>query len=369
MCPLKLKKLIRNNISQIKPYQPGKPIEELQREIGSQGIIKLASNENVLPPSAKVISAIKKSLNKLNRYPDGSCYYLKKKLAKKLKVNPANLIVGNGSDEIIVLALRAFLRPGEEVVIADPTFLIYKIAAQIEGAKIRFVPLKGLRYDLGAMASAVTPKTKIIFIANPDNPTGTYLTQSEIKRFLSRIPAKTIIFFDEAYFDFAKDCPDFPDTLKLTNRRNIITTRTFSKIHSLAGLRIGYGVATEEIVDYLNRVREPFNVNSLAQVAALAALDDTQHVKRTLEMVKKGKRYLYKQLNKLQLKYTPSATNFILINLNRDARPVIEGLLKNGLIVRNMTAWGLKNFVRVTIGTMKQNTKFINVLKIYLNRR
>jgi len=369
MCPVKLKKLIRKNISQIKPYQPGKPIEELQREIGSQEIIKLASNENVLPPSAKVISAIKKSLNKLNRYPDGNCYYLKKKLAKKLKVNPANLIVGNGSDEIIVLALRAFLRPGEEVVIADPTFLIYKIAAQIEGAKIRFVPLKGLRYDLGTMASAVTKKTKIIFIANPDNPTGTYLTRSEIKRFLPRIPAKTIIFFDEAYFDFAKDCPDFPDTLKLTNRRNIITTRTFSKIHSLAGLRIGYGVATEEIVDYLNRVREPFNVNSLAQAAALAALDDTQHVKRTLEMVKKGKRYLYQQLNKLQLRYTPSATNFILINLNRDARPVIEGLLKNGLIVRNMTAWGLKDFVRVTIGTMKQNTKFINLLKIYLNRR
>jgi len=369
MQSLKLKKLVRENILKVKPYQAGKPIEELRREIGTQQIVKLASNENALPPSAKVISAIKNSLKKLNRYPDGGCYYLKKKLAKKLKFNPANLIVGNGSDEIIVLALRAFLKPGEEVVIADPTFLIYKIAARIEGAKIRYVPLKGLRYDLEAMAAAVNRKTRIVFIANPDNPTGTYLTRREIGRFLSSISPRTITFFDEAYYEFAKDYPGFPDTLKLTRKYNIITTRTFSKIHSLAGLRIGYGVARKEIIGYLDRVREPFNVNSPAQAAALAALDDQQHVKRTLEIVKKGKDYLYKEIDKLELKYTPSAANFILINLNRTAQPVIEGLLSEGLIVRNMSAWGLKNFIRVTVGTMEQNRKFIDTLKTHLKRR
>jgi histidinol-phosphate aminotransferase len=362
-----VRKLARKNISQIKPYKPGKPIEELKRELKLKKVIKIASNENALLPSTKVISAIKDSLNNLNRYPDDSCYYLKKKLAKRLGFSPSNLVIGNGSDEIIALALQAFLNPGEEVVIARPTFLIYGIVAKIAGARIKYVPLKGLRYDLEAMANAVTRKTKLIFISNPDNPTGTYVTKDEVILFLSRIPKGVIVYFDEAYFEFV-DFPDFPDTSKLINKRNIITTRTFSKIYSLAGLRIGYGLANKKIIDYLNRVREPFNVNSIAQVAALAALDDRHHVKQTLKMVKDGKKYIYAQLKNLGLRYTPSATNFILIDLGKKAHTIFSKLLKQGIIVRDMRAWGLNDFIRVTVGTRDENREFIDALKGLLNR-
>ncbi|MEA3328523.1 MAG: histidinol-phosphate transaminase, partial [Candidatus Omnitrophota bacterium] len=356
------RKLVGKNILRIKPYKPGKPIEELKRELKLKQVIKLASNENALSPSLKVTSAIKNSLSSLNRYPDDTCYYLKKKLAGRLGFSPSNLIIGNGSDEIIALTLRAFLNPAEEVVIARPTFLIYEIVAKIAGAKIKYVPLKDLKYDLKSMAEAVTKKTKIIFVANPDNPTGTYLTGDEVRLFLAKVPKEVIVYFDEAYFEFA-DVPDFPDTLKLINKRNIITTRTFSKIYSLAGLRIGYGLANKQIIGYLNRVREPFNVNSIAQVAALAALDEKDCLRQTLKMVKEGKKYIYNELEKIGLKYVPSATNFVLIDLGKNSRIVFNRLLKRGIIVRDMRAWKLDNFIRVTIGTMSENKKFIKAFK------
>ena len=354
--------LARKNILKIKPYIPGKPIEEVKRQFRLKKVIKLASNENALGPSAKAVQAIKRGLGRINRYPDGDCFYLKKKLAKKLKLAPQNLIFGCGSDEIIVLAIRAFVERGDEVVIARPTFLIYELASRIAGAKIKFVPLKGFRYDLRAIKKAITLKTKIVFIANPDNPTGTYVNKKEVEEFMRGLPRNLIVYFDEAYYELVEKS-DFPDSLKYLKSRNVIIARTFSKAYGLSGLRIGYGISSPKIIDYLNRVREPFNVNSLAQVAAFAALDDGAHLLRTRRLLREGKDYLYKNLQKLNLSYVESVTNFILIKTGPRARKIYKELLKKGVIVRDMRAWGMNDFIRVTIGTSQENRKFIQALK------
>ena len=356
-------KLARKDIFKVKPYIPGKPIEEVKRELGLKSVIKLASNENALLPSRKAILAARGALRCVNRYPDGGSFYLKKALAGRFRVKTGNIIVGNGSDEIIVLALRAFLKKGDEVIISRPTFLIYEIASKIAGAKIKFAPLKNFKYDVRKIASLISRKTKIIFIANPDNPTGSYITKDDIDFLLRRAPKNTILFFDEAYFEFAKGIKDFPKTLKYMNKRNIIVTRSFSKAYSLAGLRVGYGFAKEGIIDYLNRVREPFNVNSLAQAAALAALDDEKHVERTLRLVQKGKAYLSKELDSLGIKYIPSVTNFVLIKIGKNAKTVYKKLLKRGVIVREMSPWKLNSFIRVTVGSMSENRRFIEMLR------
>ena len=354
--------LTRKNILKIKPYIPGKPIEEHKRELCLKSAIKLASNENALGPSVKAVQAIKAAVGQINRYPDGDCFYLKKKLARKLKLRPENLVFGCGSDEIIILAIRAFVEPSDEVVIADPTFLIYQLASAICGAKTKLVPLKDFRYDLRAMKKAISPKTKMVFIANPDNPCGTYVSKKEVAEFMRGLPKKVIVYFDEAYYELVVK-KDFPDTLKYLNSRNVIVARTFSKAYGLSGLRIGYGIAKPEIIDYLNRVREPFNVNSLAQVGALAALDDAAHLRRTRKLLGEGKAYLYKNLQKLRLSFVKSATNFILINAGQQAQGIYRKLLKKGVIVRNMRAWGMNNFIRVTVGTMPENRRFIKALK------
>lgn len=374
-----MRKIARKNILKIKPYIPGKPIEELERELGLQGPIKLASNENVFPPPASAVKAAKKALLSVNRYPDGGCFYLKRALAKRLRVKPENIMIGNGSDEIIILALRAFLRDGEEVIIAKPTFLIYEIASEIHGAGIKFSPLKDLRYDVRNMARLITKKTKLIFIANPDNPTGTYVTQKEIDFLISRMPEKTILFLDEAYFEFAKNAKGYPDAMKYLlagkksgksgkKTKNIIITRTFSKIYSMAGLRVGYGIARKEIVDCLNRVREPFNVNSVAQAAALAALNDERHVRKTLSLIKEGKNFICRELERLGLEYVAGVTNFVLVNVRKDSKDIYKKLLKQGIIVREMSPWKLNNFIRVTIGRMSENRKFIRALSKIVKR-
>ena len=358
-----MKKLARKEILKVKPYIPGKPIEEVKRELGLREVIKLASNENALPPSPKAILAATRAILSANRYPDGGCFYLKKALAKRLRVKPENIVFGNGSDEIIILALRAFLKDNEEVIVARPTFLIYEIASVIQGARIKFAPLKDFRYDVQAIARLISRKTKLIFIDNPDNPTGTYITKKDIEFLISRLPKKAILFFDEAYFEFAKDIRDYAKTLKYLKTKNIIITRSFSKSYSLAGLRIGYGIAKKQIIDCLNRVREPFNVNSVAQAAALAVLGDENHIKKTLDLVKKGKSYLYRELDSLNIEYIPSATNFVLLKVRKDSKKVYKKLLRRGVIVREMSPWKLKNFIRVTIGTMGENRKFIKALK------
>lgn len=361
--------IARKEIFKVKPYIPGKPIEEVKREIGLRQAIKMASNENAFQPSRKAVLAARKALLSVNRYPDGGCFYLKKALGRRFRLKPENIITGNGSDEIIVLALRAFLKDKEEVIIAKPTFLIYEIASKIQGAKIKFAPLKNFRYDIAGMARLISKKTKFIFIANPDNPTGSYVTKKEIDFLVSRTPKNTIIFFDEAYFEFAEDLKDFPDAMKYLNKRNIIITRSFSKAYSLAGLRIGYGFAKKNIIDCLNRVREPFNVNSVGQEAALAALDDEKYMKRTLRHVKKGKYFICRELNYLGIEFIPSVTNFILFKIGKNAEIVYEKLLRRGIIIRNMASWGLGSFLRVTVGTMPENRKFIKTLKACLPAR
>ncbi|MGB2705803.1 MAG: histidinol-phosphate transaminase [Candidatus Omnitrophota bacterium] len=358
-----MKNIARKEILKVKPYIPGKPIEEVKRELGLKGAIKMASNENAFPPSRKATLAARKALLSANRYPDGGCFYLKKALGRRFKLRPENIIVGNGSDEIIVLALGAFLKKGDEVIIARPTFLIYEIASKISGARIKFAPLKDFRYDIPKMASLISKKTKFIFVANPDNPTGTYVTKKEVDFLVSRAPKNTILYFDEAYFEFAKGLRDFPNTMKYLKSKNVIVTRTFSKAYSLAGLRVGYGFAKKGIIDCLNRVREPFNVNSVGQAAALAALNDTGYVEKTLRLVKKGKDFIYRELEAMGVKYVPSVTNFVLVNVGKNAGSIYGKLLRRGVIVREMRAWKLNNFIRVTVGTMGENHKFIKTLK------
>ncbi|MDP8265444.1 MAG: histidinol-phosphate transaminase [Candidatus Aceula meridiana] len=358
-----MKNAARKNILKIKPYVPGKPIEEVKRDLGLKEVCKLASNENPFSPSPKVLKAMQKALKGLNRYPDGSCYYLRKEIAKNLKVKETQLIFGNGSDEVIFQVVRAFVNEGEEIVIAHPTFLMYGIVGQIAGAKIKTIPLKNFRYDLVAMKKAVSKKTKVIFIANPDNPMGTYVTKKELDVFLKGLRKDILVFLDEAYYEFAPK-KDYPNSFSLLKKyKNIIVTRTFSKMYGLAGLRIGYGVSSEEVIDILNRVREPFNINSVAQAAAVAALKDQAYYQKAIRLCEKEKQYLYEEFKKFGLSFVKSATNFVVIDVKKDSQKVFQKLLRKGIIVRNMNAWGLKNYIRVTVGKPQENRKFIRSLK------
>ncbi|OGX24896.1 MAG: histidinol-phosphate transaminase [Omnitrophica WOR_2 bacterium RIFCSPHIGHO2_01_FULL_48_9] len=358
-----MKTIANRHVLRAEPYVPGKPIDEVKRELGLKQVIKLASNESPFAPSPKVLKAIAAEAKNLNRYPDGQCFLLRQELAKRLKVAPEQIIFGNGSDEVIVMAIRAFIEPGNEVVIAKPSFLIYEIAAKLAGAKVKAVPLRNAFYDLDSMKRVVTEKTKMIFIGNPDNPAGTYVTQSEILDFLSNLRRDIVIFFDEAYFEYVLD-KDYPDTLKLlSDYKNIIVARTFSKLYGLAGLRIGYGIADKEVVEILNRVREPFNVNSLAQAAALACLKDQAYYQRIAKFSLKEKKNIYAALGKMDVLYRESATNFILVEVKKNSSEVAREMLKRGVIVRDMAPWGMRYFIRMTIGTGKENKRFLQVLK------
>ncbi len=358
---IEIKNLARKEILNIQVYKPGRSISQIQREFRLKEVIKLASNENPLGPSPKAISAIKKNLSNLNRYPDGSCFHLKERLSKKLNLKSYNFIISNGSDEIINLILKAFLNKGEEVIISKPTFLIYKICSEISGAKIKFIPLKNFRYDLEAMKKAITKKTKIIFVANPDNPTGTYVNRKETDSFLKDLPSHLICYFDEAYYELV-EARDFPQTLEYLNSKNVIISRSFSKSYGLAGLRCGYGIARKEFIEYLDRVREPFNVNYLAQVAALSALDDREFLEKTRKVIFEGKRFLYREFKRLNIDYIPSQGNFVLFKI-KDSKKIYSELLERGIIVREMSQWGLNNFIRITIGKEEENIKFIEALK------
>ncbi|MCQ9204741.1 MAG: histidinol-phosphate transaminase [Omnitrophica bacterium] len=354
-------KIYRQELEKIKGYKPGKPIEEVKRELGLAQVYKLASNEIPFSPFY-IDKAILDDLKNINRYPEGGCFYLRERIAKKLKVAKNQIIFGNGSDELIVLTLRALIEKGDEVIVSYPTFLIYEIQARINNAKVIKVPLKNLGYCLDEIAKKVTKKTKIIFIANPDNPTGTYLPHRDVESFLKKIPDRVLVYFDEAYFEFAPK--DFPRTLQfLKGRKNVMLTRTFSKAYGLAGLRIGYGVASRELAEILNKVREPFNVNRFAQVAAIAALKDKYFLKKVVSYIKREKLYLYKELKKCGLCFRQSATNFILIDYGKDTTGLYNYLLSKGIVVRTLKSWGLDNFFRVTVGKHKENKKFISCLR------
>jgi len=349
-------------IRSLAPYPPGKPIEELEREYGIFGSIKLASNENPLGPSPKALAAIQEALGDLNRYPDGSCFYLKRAVAKKLGISPDALIFGNGSNEIIELAVRTFMQRGEEAVMADQAFVIYRLVVQAAGGISRLVPLRNYTHDLEAIAEAVTPATRLVFLANPNNPTGTIFFRREWEEFLSALPPQVIVVMDEAYFEFVED-PEYPDSLSAHGPdRLLITLRTFSKIYGLAGLRIGFGVAHPELVEVMNRVRQPFNVGNLAQVAAVAALEDDEHVQRTKRCNREGMAFLRQRCDRLGLEYVPSWANFLMVRVGNGNR-VYEALLRQGVIVRPMGVYNFPEHVRVTVGTPVENVRFIGALE------
>ncbi len=354
--------LVRKNILNITPYIAGKPIEEIKRQLGLKEIIKLASNENPLGPSPKAMEAIKKNLSGANRYPDSQGYYLKKKVARYLNVKPANIVLGNGSDELIDIIIKTFVEDDENIITADITFLEYEIISKVNGRCIIPVPLRYFKYDLEAIKKKIDKNTKLIFIANPNNPTGTYVTQYEFEDFMRDLPGNVLLVLDEAYDTFI-DVDDFPAGLNYINNKNVIVLKTFSKAYGLAGLRIGYAVANAELVSCMEKVRQPFNVNMLAQVAATAALDDKKFLRKTRKTILAGRDYLYDALSKLGIAYVPTVANFILIDVGRDGVSVFRDMLKYGVIVRDMDQYGLKNFIRVTIGTKKENERFIKVLK------
>ncbi len=355
--------LASEHILGIAPYEPGKPIEELERELGLTDVIKLASNENPLPPSERVLKAIVEALAHVNRYPDGSGYYLRQALARRHGLTADHVVLGNGSNDLIELLVRAFVRAGEEVVIPHPSFVVYPMIVQAVGGIRVVVTLKDHRLDLEAMARAITPMTKMVFIANPNNPTATIVTAEEVEHFMARVPDRAIVVFDEAYVEFAQG-PDFPDSLAyLKQGRRVAVLRTFSKAASLAGLRIGYCLADPHCVSLLNRIRAPFNVNSLGQAGALAALADESHVRECLSMIEAGRHYLYDEFTAMGLKYVPSRANFILVDVGRSALAVFHWLLKEGVIVRPLQSFGMETALRVTVGTPEENRRFVRALK------
>lgn len=350
---------VHPDIKSLNPYVPGKPIEELQRELGLARVIKLASNENPLGPSPKAIAALAGANDLLHRYPDGSAYRLRQAIADRWKVTREQVILGNGSDEILGLLARTFLAPGDEAVMADHTFVIYQMEVTAVHGKPVVVPLVNWTHDLEAMARAICPRTRLLFICNPNNPTGTMVSAEAVDRLMAQVPHDVIVVFDEAYFEYVRD-PRFPDTLAYVKEgRNVIVLRTFSKIYGLAGLRVGYGITTSEINDFLNRVRPPFNANSLAQRAALAALGDDEHVARSRAVNAAGMEQVGDGLNALGLTVIPSEANFLYFDAKRDGRQVFEALLREGIIVRHIDG----TMLRVTIGQSDENIAFLQALK------
>jgi histidinol-phosphate aminotransferase len=357
---------VAENILRLKPYVPGKPIEEVQREYGLTDIVKLASNENPLGPSPRAVEAMREAAAHVWLYPDASCFRLTQALAAHWRAEPENLILGNGSDEIIQLAGLAFLEPGDEVLTATPSFVRYEAAATLNKAELIEVPVRDFRFDLAAMAERLSTRTRLVFIANPNNPTGTIVGKAELERFLDRVPARALVVMDEAYFEYA-DSLDYPDGWKYVREgRNVIVLRTFSKIYGLAGLRVGYGMASHAVIRYLQQVREPFNVNSLAQAAAIASLEDPEQVERARRVNREGKATLTAAFDALELPHVPTEANFILVDIRRNGREVFEGLLRRGVIVRTGDIFGLPTHLRVTIGTAEQNERFLQALRAVL---
>ncbi len=358
----------KRSVKDLIPYIPGKPIEELERELGIVGAAKMASNENPLGPSPLAEKALLEYASKVNLYPDGGCFNLRRKLSEKLGVGSQRIIIGNGSNEVIEIIARTFLEPGDEVIYGRYGFIVYSLVAQAIGCVAVVSRMPDLAHDLKDMLSLVTEKTKMIFIANPNNPTGTMIKKNEFESFLHLVPENVMIVVDEAYFEYAED-PEYPNTMDYHSiRDSIVTVRTFSKIYGLAGLRVGYAIASEDAVSYMNRVREPFNVNSLAQAAAAAALDDSGHVKASREVNRAGREYFREKLGKLGIRYTESHANFLLIDLETDPTPVYEKLLRSGVITRPVLGYGLKTHLRVSFGIAEENEKFIEALRKILDR-
>jgi histidinol-phosphate aminotransferase len=348
-------------IRSIDPYRPGKPVEEVERELNIRAI-KLASNENPLGPSPLAIEAAQKFLQSLSRYPDGGGYHLRRKLASRLGVEMHNIILGTGSCELIDLCARILLDSGDEGLTCSGSFPLYYSAIRATGANLIAVPLRDFTFDLDALSAAISPRTRVIYVANPNNPTGTRFTADAFDVFLARVPESVVVVLDEAYFEYV-DTPNYSRSMDLVRGgRNILVLRTFSKAYGLAGLRIGYGVGPEDLLAQMNKVRAPFNTTSIGQVAAIAALDDARHVERSVEMNRAGLEQLAAGLGGLGVKFVPSAANFILVQPGGDAESCAGALLKLGVIVRPLTWMGFSDAIRVTVGNREENDKFLQAL-------
>ncbi|MEW6685526.1 MAG: histidinol-phosphate transaminase [Candidatus Edwardsbacteria bacterium] len=360
----------REHIKEIKTYKPGKPIEEVIRELGLKGeVVKLASNENPLGISPLALKAIKRALKEFYLYPDDNCFYLRKALAQKFSVSEEEIIIGNGSVEILPLVTLAYLNPEENAVISQSAFIWYKIAVNIVGGKLIEVPMKDYTHDLETMAEAITPQTKLVFIANPNNPTGTIVTKEEVERFMNRIPENILVVMDEAYYEYIKD-PSFPDSFKyLKEGKNILILRTYSKIYGMAGIRLGYGFTKKEIVSNLMKVRISFNANRISQVAGIAALEDIEHIQKSIVLNEEGKHFLCEAYKKLGLFFLPTFGNFIFVDFNQDSQKIFEGLQREGVITRTIKEYGFPDALRITIGTEEQNKKLIRAIEKILSKK
>jgi histidinol-phosphate aminotransferase len=360
-------------VQKLTPYQPGKPIEDLEREYGISEIIKLASNENPLGPGPKALRRISDNLAELSRYPDGNGFALKQAICHKFKLQPRQITLGNGSNDVLELIARAFVTPDNEVIFSQHAFAVYPIVTQAVGARAVVTPARDWGYDLEAIAAAITDKTRVIFIANPNNPTGTWLTRDALRSFLENVPEHVLVVLDEAYYEYASDpglgIADYPDGLQWLNAfPNLIVTRTFSKAYGLAGLRVGFAVSHPEIADYLNRVRQPFNVNSLALLAAEAALDDVSHLQKSVASNATGMKQYQTALAEMHLDYIPSAGNFISVRVGQ-AADVYEQLLRRGIIVRPVANYGMPEYLRISIGSEAENERCLAALGNILEQR
>ena len=357
--------LAQPGVQKLSPYVPGKPVGELAREFGLNpaDIVKLASNENPLGPSQKAIAAIQAALPEMTRYPDGNGFALKQALSRRLAVNPSMITLGNGSNDILELVTRAFVGPQHEVVFSEHAFAVYPIVTQAVGAQAVVVPAKHWGHDLDAMATAITAKTRLVFVANPNNPTGTWIEKAELERFLARVPEQVIVVLDEAYTEYV-ETTDVPNGLDyLSQYSNVLVSRTFSKAYGLAALRVGYGICQPAIADAMNRVRQPFNVNTLALAAAVATLEDEAYLVESRRINREGMAQLEAGFIALKLNWIPSRGNFIAVDLDREAATIFNRLLRQGVIVRPVANYGMPNHLRVSIGLPEENQRFLDALK------
>lgn len=368
---MNLESLLRPEVSRFQPYIPGRSMEEVKRTYGLKHVVKLASNENPLGPSRRAIAALRRVGQELHRYPEGTSGELREALARRVGLPPSQVIVGAGSDELIELIGKTFLRPEDEIIVSDHAFLRFKMAGNLMGCRVVSVPMRRFTHDLAAMGHAVTPRTKVLFIANPNNPTGTYVTAREVETLLAILPQSVLVVFDEAYYEYANSAKGYPDTIRLLKRgAPVMVLRTFSKVYGLAGLRVGYGFAHPDLITALDRLRPPFNVNSAAQAAAAASLADQRQVTRGVQLVTRQRRQLCQALRRRGIRFIPSVANFVMVDVTpRHGQGMFEAFLKRGVIIRAMDEYDFPHHIRVTIGLPEENRLFLHVLDEVLSGR
>ncbi|HSQ87421.1 histidinol-phosphate transaminase [Romboutsia sp.] len=363
------KKIFRNELSKLIPYVPGKPIEEVKKELGIEEIEKLASNENPLGPSLKAIEAIKKEIENIHIYPDASAMELRKEIAKEYDLSYENVVVGNGGEQVLQMIAQTFINEGDEAIMAATTFGLYSTSILHMGGVPIKLPLKDYKHDFEGFVSKLTEKTKLIYVCNPNNPTGNIMTKDEVDYLIANVPEDVVIVFDEAYYDYAKINQDYPETLSILKKRpNTIILRTFSKVAGIAAVRVGFVLTSKEIAIEMSKVKGVFNVNKLAQTAARGALKDKEHIEKTVELNYKSLAIMEEYFNEMGLEYIKSNSNFVFINVNMDSRVIFQNLMEKGILIRPGYLWNWDNWIRVSTGTIQQTEKFLEKLHNVLNK-